>query len=271
MGTQLISKFENTKRMPVLFVGHGSPMNIVAQNDYTRSLQRLAQELPRPRAILAISAHWETAGTLVLSSAQPEIINDFYGFPQALYQTGYTSKGAPEIAAQLENEKAPKIKAFQNWGLDHGTWSVLYHMYPQGDIPVTQLSLNKQMNFAQHMELAKEISHLRDQGVLILASGNLVHNLRAISWQEDAPSHDWALEFDAKVAAAIVAGDHKKFARPQDLGGEDLFRMAHPSLDHYLPILYALGAADENDKPRFVYEGMQNASVSMRSVLMMPA
>jgi 4,5-DOPA dioxygenase extradiol len=253
--------------MPVLYVGHGSPMNIVADNVFTQSLKALARRLPRPRAILAVSAHWETEGTQVQASPRPQTIHDFSGFPPELYSTGYKCLGAPELAAGVEHGLAPQVRATEEWGVDHGVWSVLWHMYPDGSVPVTQLSLDRGRDFGAHFALAEELQALRSQGVLILASGNLVHNLRQIRWQETAAPHDWALEFDACVAAAIARGDHRAFLRPQDLGGEALFRQAHPTLDHYLPILYALGACLESDRAEVVYEGVQNGSISMRTLL----
>jgi len=269
MSTALEAFLKNKKssRMPVLFVGHGSPMNIVADNEYTRSLSRFALSLPKPKSILIISAHWETEGSFVQASSRPTIIHDFYGFPASLYQTGYESEGAPQLASVLEEQLKPQVSATTNWGLDHGAWSVLYHMYPEGEIPVSQISLNVNMNFSQHYQLAQELIHLRDQEVLIIASGNIVHNLRTIQWQEDAPTADWAQDFDLRVAEALQSGQYEKFLAPENMGGADLFRKAHPSLDHYIPLLYSLGARTEKDQVHWIFEGMQNSSISMRSLM----
>jgi 4,5-DOPA dioxygenase extradiol len=254
-------------RMPVVFVGHGSPMNIIADNPFTQALKGLARRIPRPRAILCISAHWETQGTLIQSSPAPLTIHDFTGFPRELYATGYKTVGAPALAEGVSVGLSPVVKASEEWGVDHGTWSVLLHMYPEGDIPVTQLSLDRGRDLPAHYSLAQELQALREQGVLILASGNLVHNLRKIRWEAGAPPFDWAQEFDTKVADALARGDHDVFQRPELIAGETAFKQAHPTIDHYLPILYALGATVSNDRAETVYEGIQNGAISMRTVL----
>jgi 4,5-DOPA dioxygenase extradiol len=233
------------ERMPVLFVGHGSPMNAIATNPYTKTLNALGQRLPRPRAVLVVSAHWMTEGTWVTEMAKPRTIHDFYGFPQALFDVQYPAPGSPEIAKFVrENIVDPKVNAdTEMWGLDHGTWSVLRHLYPKADVPVLQLSLYMEQPPEYHEKLGRELGKLRDEGILILGSGNLVHNLRRIRWEPNAESYDWVIEYHETEAG----------------------RLSVPTLDHYYPLHYVLGAADERDELKFEYEEMQNGSISMRS------
>ncbi len=266
-GPDTLLTMRKSNQMPVVFIGHGSPMNIIADNAFTDSLKLLAQDIPRPRSILAVSAHWETDSSLVQTHMHPKTIHDFFGFPEELYKTGFKTVGAPELAEKIVSSDSSHFSGSEDWGIDHGTWSVLFHMYPAGDIPTTQLSLNKKMNFSEHYDLGKELQSLRSEGVLILASGNLVHNLKTIQWNVNAPIYDWALEFDELAKKALVNKEFEKFIKPEVLGSEKLFKQAHPSLEHYIPILYALGAAGKNPECQFIFEGHQNASISMRSIL----
>ena len=252
------------QKMPVVFVGHGSPMNAIEHNAFTQSLSELSQRLPKPKAVCVVSAHWVTSGAHVLTSAHPRTIHDFYGFPQDLYQVQYPAPGAPGEAEKMA--KNPEIAADQQWGLDHGSWSVLRHMYPNADVPAFQLSLDERRNFKEHLELGREIRALRERGVLILGSGNIVHNLRRIDWDNPHGAYDWAVEFDVRVKSAVESHDSVALAAPQKWG-EALLETAHPTVEHYLPLLYCMGATDEKDAVSYPYEGFDFGSISMRAVL----
>ncbi len=254
-----------TGRMPLLFIGHGSPMNAIADNDYTQALNRLGKELPRPQAILVISAHWLTKGTFVTEATKPKTIHDFYGFPQTLFDIQYPAPGSPEISRLVhEVTEQPKVQGDKGaWGLDHGAWSVLRHMYPDATIPVLQLSLDLSQPPEYHVNLGKQLAPLRDRGVLILGSGNLVHNLRQIRWAPDAEPYDWANEFDEWLKQKLAAGDFA--AVLYDFYSTSAGKLSIPTLDHYYPLHYILGAAHAHDQLEFQYEGLQNGSISMRS------
>ena len=250
--------------MPVLFVGHGSPMNAIENNAFTQTLRELSARLPKPTAVCVISAHWVTSGSHVLVSSHPQTIHDFYGFPRALYEVEYPAPGAPAEAGKLAEN--PVIVPDEKWGLDHGSWSVLRHMYPKADVPAFQLSLDERRGFKEHLELGREIRKLRERGVLILGSGNIVHNLRRIDWENPHSAYDWAREFDAKVKAAVDSHDVGSLAEPQKWG-EALLATAHPSVEHYLPLLYCMGSTDEQDAVSYPYEGFDFGSISMRAIL----
>lgn len=251
-------------RMPTLFSGHGSPMNALADNGFTRSLARLGRELPRPRAILAVSAHWETRGTRVLKVEQPKTIHDFGGFPRPLYEIQYPAPGAPADADRVvELLRAYEARSDAAWGLDHGTWAVLRHLYPDASIPVFQLSLNRNLTYAEHLAQAAALKPLRDQGVLVLGSGNITHNLRTIVWDPAPPAVPWAVEFDEMIKRALLARDVAALL-PKETPE---WQRAFPSLEHYLPLLYVLGASDPDELPLFPHEEIQNGTLSMRSVL----
>lgn len=251
-------------KMPVLFVGHGSPMNAIEDNAFTQSLREVRKSLPTPKAVCVISAHWVTRGSQVLGAALPRTIHDFYGFPRPLYEVQYPAPGAPEEAKRLAMEQ--HLAVDHQWGLDHGAWSVLRHLYPEADVPVFQVSLDHARTFAEHVELGGEIKKLRERGVLILGSGNLVHNLHRINWEMPNSAYPWAKEFDAKVKTALDERDMKSLAAP-DRWGNTFLAEAHPTLEHYAPILYCLGATDETDKTTYPYEGMEFGTISMRMVL----
>jgi 4,5-DOPA dioxygenase extradiol len=261
---QLSPKEDLMQRMPVLFVGHGSPMNAIEHNSFTKALSTLSARLPRPKAVCVVSAHWVTDGTHVLASKHPRTIHDFYGFPKQLYEVEYPAPGAPEEAAKVASD--PEIAPDQEWGLDHGSWSVLRHMYPKADVPAFQLSLDARRGFKEHLELWREIKSLRERGVLILGSGNIVHNLGRIDFNDPHGAYDWAVEFDAKVKAAVDAHDATTLAEPQKWG-EALLSKAHPTVEHYLPLLYCMGSTDERDIVSYPYEGFDFGSISMRAVL----
>jgi 4,5-DOPA dioxygenase extradiol len=259
-------------KMPVLFIGHGSPLNIVLDNEYTRSLAQLGQSLPTPEAIMVISAHWLTGGgTFVTCVKEPRTIYDFYGFPAELYEMKYPSPGSPVEAGRVTKavRKVP-VKCDYDWGLDHASWAVLKHMYPKADIPVFEMSLDYTFNewhpkpLQYHYDLASELSGLRERGVLIIGSGNIVHNLGIIDFMHiDAEVYDWAEDFDAQVRACLLGGDHKPLLNYLNMGKSS--ELAVPTLDHYLPMVYAIGMQEKGEPLTFVHEGMQYASVSMRS------
>ena len=252
------------QKMPVLFVGHGSPMNAIEHNAFTETLGNLSARLPRPKAVCVVSAHWVTPGAQVMASAHPRTIHDFYGFPQPLYEVEYPAPGAPAEAEKLAAN--PEILPDETWGLDHGSWSVLRHMYPQADVPAFQLSLDDRRGFKEHLAFGREIESLRDRGVLILGSGNIVHNLGRLDWGHPHGSYDWAVEFDAKVKDAVEAHDANALAEPQKWG-EALLKTAHPSVEHYLPLLYCMGSTNERDAVSYPYEGFDFGSISMRMIL----
>ncbi|MGQ5524958.1 4,5-DOPA dioxygenase extradiol [Chitinimonas sp. PSY-7] len=253
-------------KMPVVFIGHGSPMNALLDNAFTRHLTKLGADLPRPRAILVISAHWLTDGTLLSSSAKPQTIYDFGGFPQPLYEIRYPSPGEPMLAQTLAHDlQDAKAGIDSERGLDHGAWTVLRHMYPKADIPVVQLSLNGRLQLHEHVTLAHELHGLRKEQVLILASGNIVHNLRMIDSTPGIPTFEWALAFDELIKQALLQRDLTQLLA-EDRSKHALWRTAHPTLEHYLPLLYAFGASTADDAISFPYEGFHEASLSMRSV-----
>ncbi|MDR7377856.1 4,5-DOPA dioxygenase extradiol [Rhodoferax ferrireducens] len=271
----LLATLQPSPRMPVLFLGHGSPMNAIDDNAYRRSWQALGQEfgktLPRPQLILCISAHWLTRGWWLTGMAQPKTIHDFGGFPQALFDQQYPAPGAPQLAQQIAAGLRPAGPVAvgldkEEWGLDHGTWSVLKPMFPQAEIPVLQLSMDYGRLPAEHYQLGQQLKALRQRGVLVVGSGNIVHNLRATQRQAAADqAYDWALEFDQTIGGYLQKGDLAALAGFQSLGR--VAQMAHPSHDHYLPLLYAAGAVDASEAPRFFNTSFQSASISMRSVV----
>jgi 4,5-DOPA dioxygenase extradiol len=256
--------------MPVLFIGHGSPMNIILDNAYTHSLVKTANELPKPRAILVVSAHWLTAGTYVTCLSHPKTIYDFYGFPDELYKLNYPSPGSPKDAQfTIDIVKLTEVKC-GNWGLDHAAWAVLKHMYPKADIPVFEMSLDyspyndwNPQPIQHHYQLASELAPLREQGILIIGSGNIVHNLGLVDYDINGKVLDWASRFDETVKQALISGNHQKLIDYRNLGKEALY--AVPTQDHYLPMIYAIGLQQKNDPLRFIYEGFQHGSVSMRA------
>jgi 4,5-DOPA dioxygenase extradiol len=256
------------KRMPVLFVGHGSPMNAIEDNAWSRGFRDLVKSLPRPAAILAISAHWYVAGTFTTANEHPETIHDFGGFPEELYRVRYPAPGSVDLARRavaLVGEKRASLRA--DWGLDHGTWSVLLHLRPAADVPVVQLSIDRRLPPAEHIAIGRALAPLRDEGVLVMGSGNVTHNLRhAFSARSggDRETPDWARSFDDGIATALASNDLEHLARaPETEAG----RLSHPTPDHYLPLLYAAGASDPKDPVRFPITGFDMGSLSMRSVI----
>lgn len=251
-------------RMPVLFVGHGSPMNAIEDNAFTGRLQELGRRLPKPKAICVISAHWVTRGSHVLAAEWPKTIHDFYGFPRKLYEVKYPAPGSPTEAKRLAMEQ--HLKLDHEWGLDHGAWSVLRHMYPTADVQVFQVSLDHERTLTEHVALGRELRKLRERDILILGSGNVVHNLHRINWQMPAGGYPWAEEFDRKVKQAIEERDEEAVAAPEQWG-TTLLGEAHPTLEHYAPLLYCMGATSEADEVSFPYEGMEFGTISMRMAM----
>jgi 4,5-DOPA dioxygenase extradiol len=249
--------------MPALFVGHGSPMNIVADNSYTQDLVKLGASLPIPKAILVISAHWLTRGTYVSASPKPTTIYDFFGFPDELYQVKYPAPGSP-AGAKLTAEVLSKADAMldDKRGLDHGAWSVLHHMYPKADIPVFQLSIDRSKGLDYMYGIGQLLKPLRQKGILVIGSGNITHNLGIILPDENAPVVDWAEEFDVRVKNFLDRGDHKGLVNYQSWG--QVSQMAHPSNDHYVPLLYTIGLQTEGEPLKYVHEGFMNGTLSMR-------
>lgn len=252
--------------MPILFLGHGSPMNAIEDNDFTQSLKKLGETLPQPSSILVVSAHWETQGTWLTGMDKPKTIHDFYGFPKALFDVEYPAPGAPDLAQEISTKLIDfNVNIdFDQWGLDHGTWSVLKHMYPKADIPIVQLSLDKSKAMEFHFELGQHLKFLREQNVMIIGSGNIVHNLRELSWDQEAKPHAWAIEFDEWVKKQLLTGDYKSLL--SSVLDSAPAKLSIPTLEHYLPLLYVLGASNSTDTLKFDYEGIQNSSISMRSL-----
>lgn len=252
------------KKMPALFIGHGSPMNAIEDNRYTRKWVEIARKIPRPAAILAISAHWYTDGSRITDAAHPKTIYDMYGFPKELYQLEYGANGAPELAHLTESLIKQDLRIDNSWGFDHGTWSVLGRMYPEADIPVYQLSVDKKAGPDIHYQIGQDIRSLRDQGVLILGSGNVVHNLARISWQMEA-GYPWAIEFDQYIKDKIIERSFEDVLRYEKAG--DSARLAFPTPDHFFPLLYVLGAADEKDQLTVFNDTCTMGSMSMTCYL----
>ena len=255
-------------RMPVLFVGHGSPMNAIEDNVWSRNFRRLAELVPKPRAILAVSAHWFVPGTFTTGAERPETIHDFGGFPRELFEMQYPAAGDPALARRVAGLVGERASVSMDWGLDHGTWTVLHYLFPDASRPVVQLSIDHRLPPAEHLSIARTLGPLRDEGVLILGSGNITHNLRhaMLNYRSgDRTTPPWASSFDGDVARALEQHDGEALAR---LPGTDAGRMSHPSLDHYLPVLYAAGVATDTDAVTFPIEGFDAGSLSMRSAIL---
>lgn len=263
---KLSESFDPTDKMPALFVGHGNPMNAISNNRFTIGWEQIVKQIPKPKAILCVSAHWETRGTHVTMNEHPKTIHDFYGFPQALFDVEYPAPGSPEMAKETQGlvDKS-KIESDYDWGLDHGTWSILVKMYPEANIPTFQLSLDRTKDAQYHYEIGKQLYQLRKKGVLIMGSGNIVHNLRYASFAENPVPYDWALEFDETVKNKINSENFDDLINYQKLGISA--NLSVPTPEHYLPMLYILGLKDKNDSITFFNEEMAFASGSMRSFI----
>ena len=251
--------------MPVLFIGHGSPMNAIADNDFTRSLSKLGAELPRPRSVLVVSAHWHTKSPLVNAAKNPEQIYDFFGFPPELYAVKYPCPGAPDDAQMASRTTKFMISPTPEWGIDHAAWAILKHIYPHADVPVFELGIDPNMDPRLHYDLGRQLAPLRRSGILVIGSGNLVHNLRMMEYDMESEPHDWAVEIDEKLKSLILAGEHGALIQYRDLGRNML--LAAPGSDHYVPLLYALALQETADRVTFFHEGFQHGTISMRSLV----
>ena len=264
---KMTSAMSNTGKMPVLFLGHGSPMNAIEENEFVSAFKKLGKELVRPNMILCISGHWETKGTFVTAMQNPPTIHDFGGFPQALFDVQYPAPGSPELAQETKSIiTKTEVGLDDKWGLDHGAWSVIKHLYPNADIPVIQMSIDYSQPAKYHYELAKEISSLRQKGVLIIGSGNIVHNLRMVAWKKlnEVYAFDWATEANEKMKSHILSGDHQKLIDFKSQG--KAFDLAIPTPEHYLPLLYTLALKEENEKITLFNDKAIGGSLSMTSL-----
>ena len=257
-----------TQRMPALFIGHGNPMNALADNGWTQAWSELAAGMPRPQAIVSISAHWYGPGTAVTSMSKPRTIHDFGGFPPELFAFQYPAPGQPALAERVRELLRPagvEVKPDGEWGLDHGTWAVLCHLYPDADVPVIQLSMDETQPASFHYRLGECLRPLRDEGVLVLGSGDIVHNLHTYAWgRHPVEPYDWAVRFEATARELIVRRDHGPLVSYESLGRDALLSV--PTPEHYLPLLYILGASIGNEPVSFPVEGMDGGSVSMLAV-----
>ena len=256
----------NAGLIPAIFFGHGNPMNAVTSNTWTEGWRRIGEQVTRPKAILSISAHWYAPGTGVTVSTAPRTIHDFGGFPAELYRVRYPAPGDPVLASRVQGLLAPLDVALDDsWGLDHGTWSVLKHAWPAADVPVVQLSIDESRPAAFHFDVGRRLAPLRDEGVLIIGSGNLVHNLHAYAWGRHARDpYDWAVRFESAARAFMLAGDFEPLVNYEALGKDALLSI--PTPDHYLPLLYVLGCRQQGDGIGFPVEGVDGGSISMLSV-----
>jgi len=261
--------FDNSEQMPVLFVGHGSPMNAIEENEFVAGWRNISKSIPKPNAILCISAHWVTKGTYVTAMEKPKTIHDFGGFPEELFEIQYPAPGSSELAKKTKNiiTKA-NVSLDYEWGLDHGCWSVIRHLYPNADIPIIQLSLDYHQTPQYHYELGKELSSLRKKGVLIVGSGNMVHNLRMVNWDkldDTEYGYDWAIEAVEKMKKYILANDHQSLIDYKLQG--DAFKLAIPTAEHYLPMLYGLALKEEDEKVSFFNDKTVAGALSMTSFI----
>lgn len=265
---QLTSSLRNTETMPVLFLGHGSPMNAIEENDFVKGFRRISTEIAHPAAILCVSAHWETNGTFVTAMEQPRTIHDFGGFPKALYEVQYPAPGSPELASETASlVSKTKVVVDHSWGLDHGAWSVIKHLYPKADVPVIQLSLDRTKSPQYHYDLAQELLALRRKGVLIVGSGNMVHNLRMVAWNrlnEDGYGFDWAMEANDMMKKFIEEGNHRELINYTAQG--QAFRQAIPTPEHYLPLLYSLALQSKNEEVIIFNDKAVGGAITMTSI-----
>jgi 4,5-DOPA dioxygenase extradiol len=258
----------STERMPVLFIGHGSPMNAIEDNEFVRGWEYTGGSLPKPAAILCVSAHWETRGTRITAMEKPVTIHDFGGFPPKLYEVQYPAPGSPLIANETKKliEKT-EVGLDEKWGLDHGAWSVLKHLFPQADVPVLEMSLDYYQTPRYHYELAQELAPLRRKGILIIGSGNMVHNLAHVDWQhlnEPGYGYDWALEANAGMKELIQQRNYEKLMQYSSLG--KAWQLAVPTPEHFLPLLYVLALQEKDEEPKFFNDKVVGGSLSMTCV-----
>ncbi|WP_431136959.1 4,5-DOPA dioxygenase extradiol [Psychroserpens mesophilus] len=264
---KMTSTMSSTGKMPVLFLGHGSPMNAIEENEFVARFRQLGKELIRPNAILCISAHWETNGTYVTAMQNPRTIHDFGGFPQALFDVQYPAPGSPELAKETKHIiNSTEVGFDDKWGLDHGAWSVIKHLYPNADIPVIQMSIDYTKPAKYHYELAKEINSLRHKGVLIIGSGNMVHNLRKVEWNRlnEEFAFSWTIEANEKMKNFILNGDHQSLIDYKSQG--KAFDLAIPTPEHYMPLLYTLALKEENETIELFNDKPVGGALTMTSV-----
>lgn len=254
--------------MPALFLGHGSPMNAIEENQFVRGFREIGKTLPKPQAVLCISAHWYTEGTKITAMQQPRTIHDFYGFPPALYEVSYPAKGSPELAQETRDLLYPDLSELdQQWGLDHGAWSVIKHLYPKADIPVIEMSIDYTKSPAYHFELAKKLRTLRNKGVLIIGSGNIIHNLRLVDFKNintDNFGFDWAFEAHEVLNELMLNGDYKSLVDYKQL--PTAVQIAIPTADHYLPLIYTLGLQEKGEDLALYNDKLVGGSISMTSL-----
>ncbi len=262
---KMTEPLESGEKMPVLFVGHGNPMNAIEENEFVAGFRKIGKELPKPKAILCISAHWETKGTFVTAMEKPRTIHDFGGFPQALFDVQYPAPGSPQLASETKaTVQKTEVGLDKDWGLDHGCWTVVKHFYPKAEVPVIQMSLDFSKPPRYHYELAKELAALRRKGVLILGSGNMVHNLGRVNWQSPQAGYDWAVEADQKFKQLINSGDHLALANYESLG--QAVKLSVPTPEHYLPLLYTLALQEKNETVSYFNDKTIMGSISMTSL-----
>jgi 4,5-DOPA dioxygenase extradiol len=261
-----LNKAELTEKMPVIFIGHGNPMHALADNNFTKALAKIEKTIAKPKAILVVSAHWLTRGTYVSVNKHPQTIYDFGGFPDELFKVKYEPSGAPELANEVKDKiKTVSVLADEQMGLDHGAWTILKHMYPKADIPTFEFSIDYSKPAQYHYELGKQLEFLRHKGVLIIGSGNIVHNLGMVDWKNPNGAYDWASEFDQNVKTFLDKGDDKSLINYQSLGKSA--QLSIPTNDHYLPMIYTLGLRSEKEQVSYLYESMEMGSISMRSFI----
>ncbi len=261
------SQLYHSQKMPVLFLGHGSPMNAIEENEFVRGFREIALTIPKPRAILVISAHWETRGTQVTAMENPRTIHDFGGFPKELFDVQYPAPGSPELAKETKNMiSKTEIQLDEKWGLDHGSWSVIKHLYPNADVPVVQMSLDYTQAPQYHYDLAQQLSDFRNKGILIIGSGNMVHNLGLVAWQRlnESFAFDWALEADSKMKEYIQNDNHKPLLEYSKQGSA--FKLAVPSPEHYMPLLYTLALKEKTDTIQLFNDKPIAGALTMTSV-----
>jgi 4,5-DOPA dioxygenase extradiol len=258
----------NGTRTPAVFFGHGSPMNTLDRNQYTETWRRIGESIPTPKAIVCVSAHWTTEGTAVTAMSHPKTIHDFYGFPQALFDVRYPAPGDPQLASRVRELLAPlDVGLDESWGLDHGTWSVLKHAYPRADVPVVQLSIDGTQPARFHYETGRRLAPLRDEGVLIAGSGNVVHNLRMMK-RAGGQAFDWAVRFNERIREALAARDHDTLVDFDKLGQDA--RLSVPTPEHYLPLLYVAALQGEDEKMSLAVDGYDLGSISMLTAVVGP-
>ncbi|WP_304516844.1 4,5-DOPA dioxygenase extradiol [Cecembia rubra] len=263
----MIAPMGKTPKMPLLFLGHGSPMNAIEENEFVAGFRNIAKDIPKPNAILCVSAHWETKGTFVTAMQNPPTIHDFGGFPRELFAVQYPAPGSPELARETKSLiSKTEVGLDDKWGLDHGAWSVIKHLYPQADIPVIQMSIDYRQKPQYHYELAREIKSLREKGVLVIGSGNMVHNLRMVEWRRlnETFGFDWAIEANDKMKSFILDGNHQELINFRSQG--KAFDLAIPTPEHYIPLLYTLALKDEKEKVQFFNDKAVAGSLTMTSL-----